>query len=86
MSGEVAASHAPLRLMPAWKVESAQAFLLLHYSLNPAFAAHLPPGDVPLSMTNVNLIAHLDPAGGRALRCNASGGGRADARERSLVY
>ena len=87
-SSETAASHAPLRLVPAWKLESTQAFLLLHYSLNPAFAANLPAEDGPsaaVQLSNVILIAHLDPAGGRALRCNASGGG-VYARERSLVY
>jgi hypothetical protein len=88
-SPETAASHAPLRLLPAWKVEPAQAFLLLHYTLNPAFAAaHLPAEDgasAAVQLSNVVLIAHLDPAGGRALRCNASGGG-VYARERNLVY
>lgn len=85
-SPETAASHAPLRLVPAWKVQAAQAFLLLHYSLNPAFTARLPTEDTAaVQLTNVILIAHLDPAGGRALRCNASGGG-IYARERNLVY
>jgi hypothetical protein len=79
------ASHAPILITPAWKVEPTQSFARLSYSLNPEFARRLPEGATTLTLSNVILILHLDPEGAPVQRCQAAGGGLY-ARERNLVY
>jgi hypothetical protein len=79
------ASHAPVLLAPAWKVEPTQTFVRLAYSLNPEFAKRLPEGTTSITLSNVIVIVHLDPEGASVLRCQAAGGGLF-AREKHLVY
>ena len=76
-------THAPLLIIPQWKVEPTQTSVILSYSLNPAFA--LPEGVTSLHLSNVALIIHLDPTGGKATNAKTANGG-IFARERSIVY
>jgi hypothetical protein len=79
------ASHAPLLLKPAWKIEPTQTSVILNYSLNPAFAKKLPTGANSLTLSNVIIMVHLDPTAAKATSCKAMGGG-SFARERNSVY
>jgi len=85
LDSDEASSFAPLKLIPAWKVEANQTLVMLSYSFNPAFAAKIPDGVISVTLSNVILIVHLDPGGGKILRCQAQGGGTYS-RERNLVY
>lgn len=77
------AKHAPLQLSPQWKVEQMQTSAILSYSLHPDFA--LPEGTSSITLSNVALILHLDPSGGKPTNAKSSHGG-IFARERSAVY
>jgi len=79
------ASYAPLRVVPAFKVEASQTLVMLSYSFNPAFSCNLSEGVSSISLNNVILILHVEPGSGRVSRCQAQGGG-VYARERNLIY
>jgi hypothetical protein len=84
LTADSIASHAPLLLKPAWKVEPTQTSVILNYSLNPAFAKMLST-QTSLTMSNVVIMVSLDPSGVKATSCKANNGG-AFARERNFVY
>jgi hypothetical protein len=71
------ASHAPLRLKPAWKPQGDKLALVIEYSLNPAYssAAEL--------FHNLVIIAHY--TGARATGCQTKPSGT-HLKEKSLVY
>ncbi|KAL0254946.1 Suppressor of Profilin deletion [Diplodia seriata] len=77
------ASFAPIALTPAWKVEPNQTSVILNYSLNPAF--RLAAGHTSITLSNVVLIVHLDPAGAKSSHCQSKPVGTFS-REKSLIY
>ncbi|KAF2402419.1 hypothetical protein EJ06DRAFT_507266 [Trichodelitschia bisporula] len=79
------ATYAPILITSAWKVELSQASVLLHYSFNPAFADQLEEGATSVTLSDVVLMAHLDPSGARSKSCKSMNGG-IFARERNMVY
>ena len=78
------ASHTPLLLKSMWKIEPTQASVLVSYALHPDFASSS-TGSSSVTMSNVILIAHVDPSAAKATSCKAMGGG-IFSRERNLVY
>jgi hypothetical protein len=82
-----AESYAPLRLVPAWKLEPTQTLFMLNYSFNTSFASRLPDGISSITLSNVIIIVHIDLSASSAkiVRCQASHGG-VYARERHVVY
>lgn len=77
------ASFAPIALTPAWKVEPTQTSVILNYSLNPAF--RLAPGLSSVTLSNVVLVIHLDPAGSKSSHCQSKPVGTFS-RDKSLIY
>jgi hypothetical protein len=80
-----AASHAPIVIKPAWKIEPTQTSVLVSYSLNPAVLSKLPESTTSLTLHNVVLVVHLDLGTAKILRAQAAGGGLY-ARDRNVVY
>lgn len=76
-------SAAPLLLTPAWKVEPTQTSAILSYSLNPAFV--LPQGQSSITLHNVILILHLDPASPKASTCLSKPVGNFD-KAKNIIY
>ncbi len=74
------ATHAPLILSPAWKVEPTQASVILSFSLNPAFMSG---SQASVTLSNLVIIVHLDDA--KATTCQSKPVGTFS-RERSLIY
>ncbi|KAI9852913.1 MAG: hypothetical protein M1838_003707 [Thelocarpon superellum] len=72
--------HAPLTLMPAWKIEAKQASVILSYALNPTFALgqrrHL-------TLRNVSVLVSLDGAKPSACQSKPVG---TFSKERGLIY
>ena len=74
------AARAPIILAPAWKIEPHQASVILHYSLNPAFA--ISPS-TKLTLHHVTFIIHLE--GSRATACQSKPVGTFS-KEKPLIY
>ncbi|KAK3116465.1 Suppressor of Profilin deletion [Teratosphaeriaceae sp. CCFEE 6253] len=75
-----AASQAPLLIAPAFKIESAQASIIVSYSLSPAFNLH---GRESVTLSNVTLALTLE--GAKATGCQSKPVGTFS-RERNLIY
>jgi F-BAR domain only protein len=79
-------SYAPLRFVPAWKMEPTQTLFMLNYAFNSSFSSKLPEGSNSITLSNVIIIVHIDStAAAKIVRCQASHGG-VYARERHIVY
>ncbi|KAL8665527.1 MAG: hypothetical protein Q9202_002232 [Teloschistes flavicans] len=59
------AAHAPVVLTPTWKLEPAQASVIVSYAFNPAFVS---PAARSVTLRNVVVLIHLDAAT-RATNC-----------------
>ncbi|KAF1981192.1 hypothetical protein K402DRAFT_342919 [Aulographum hederae CBS 113979] len=78
------ASHAPLLLAPAWKIEATHSLVVMSYSLSPAFV--LPPGKTSVTLTNVMLAIHLDVSGAKASSAQSAPAGGVFSKDRQLIY
>ncbi|KAK5115575.1 hypothetical protein LTR62_001234 [Meristemomyces frigidus] len=77
---DTAGTHCPLLIHPAFKIEAAQASIIVSYGLNPAFNLH---GRQSLTLSNVVLALSLE--GARATGCQSKPVGNFS-RERNLIY
>ncbi|KAK4498588.1 hypothetical protein PRZ48_011246 [Zasmidium cellare] len=74
-------THLPLLLAPAYKIEAAQAMVIVSYSLHPEFV--IPDGRSSITFHNVMIALTLE--GARASGCQSKPVGTF-AREKNLVY
>lgn len=76
------ASHAPMAITTAWKVEPTQTSVIVSYALNPAFSPR--GGGGPLTLSNVVLVCHLE--GARASHCQSKPAGTFAADKNALYW
>lgn len=74
------AAHAPISLVPSWKVEPTQASVILSYSFNTAFVS---PSQRRVSLRNVVVLINIDKA--KALTCQSKPVGTFS-KEKSMIY
>jgi F-BAR domain only protein len=72
--------HAPISLVPSWKIEPTQASVILSYSFNPAFAS---PLHRSLTLHNVVVLINVEKT--RTLSCLSKPVG-AFSKEKSMIY
>ncbi|KAI9710545.1 MAG: hypothetical protein M1820_002681 [Bogoriella megaspora] len=77
-------THAPLLLNPAWKCEPTQTSVILSYSLNPAFLEHAGSETKSVTLSNVVLVIHLEPAA-KPTSCQSKPVGTFS-RDKGLIY
>jgi hypothetical protein len=75
-----ATSHAPLLLVPAYKIEPTQASVIVSYSLNPAFALQ---GRESLTLSNVLIALTLEGAKGSSCLSRPTG---TFVRDKNVIY
>lgn len=78
-SSQVAA-HAPISLVPNWKIEPTQASVILSYSFNTAFAS---PFHRSVTLRNVVVLINIEKS--RALTCLSKPVGTFS-KEKSMIY
>ena len=74
------AAHAPMSLTPTWRIEPAQASIILTYLFNPAFVS---PATRSVSLKNVTVAVAVENA--KALSCQSKPAG-IFAKDKSLIY
>ena len=74
------ATHAPISLVPSWKIEPTQASVILSYSFNTAFASPLHRG---VSLKNVVVLVNIEKC--KALTCLSKPVGTFS-KEKSMIY
>lgn len=74
------AAHAPISLVPSWKIEPTQASVILNYSFNTAFAS---PLHRSVTLHNVVVLINIEKA--RAVSCLSKPVG-AFSKEKSMIY
>jgi hypothetical protein len=74
------AAHAPISLLPTWKIEPTQASVILHYSFNSAFASPL-----HRSVTLHNVVVLINIEKSKAFTCLSKPGGTFS-KEKSMIY
>jgi hypothetical protein len=75
-----ATAHAPLLLVPAYKIEANQASVIVSYSLNPAFALQ---GRESLTLSNVLIALTLEGAKGASCLSRPTG---TFVRDKNVIY
>lgn len=78
-SSQVAA-HAPISLVPSWKIEPTQTSVILSYSFNTAFVS---PSQRSVSLKNVVVLINIEKA--KALTCLSKPVG-SFSKEKSMIY
>lgn len=74
------AAHAPISLVPSWKIEPTQASVILSYSFNTAFAS---PSHRSVTLKNVVVLINIDKC--KALTCLSKPVGTFS-KEKSMIY
>ena len=74
------AAHAPISLTPTWKVEPAQASVIVNYNFNPAFVS---PTQRSVSLKNVIIFVNVDST--KANSCQSKPAG-IFSKEKSMIY
>ena len=74
------AAHAPVSIIPSWKIQATQASVILTYAFNPAFSS---PATRSVALKNVVVFISVENA--KALSCQSKPQG-IFSKERSLIY
>ncbi|CAD6588961.1 MAG: hypothetical protein ASARMPRED_003840 [Alectoria sarmentosa] len=74
------AAHAPVSIIPSWKIQPTQASVILSYAFNPAFSS---PAKRSVSLKNVVVFISVENT--KALSCQSKPQG-IFSKERSLIY
>ena len=79
-----AGTHAPISLIPQWKIEASQVSVILQYALNPAAATLVQPNLQPqITLRNVVILVGVE--GTKASSCQSKPAG-IFSKEKSLIY